>query len=125
MKLLLTALLTLALGACATIPQPNATRVAIQYATMKMIENSSAVTSGGVLEKTSEIRTMLDQSVEVDTQQIANSILSNVSPADRFLIQSFLVELEFYVLQAGVPADQRVRVNELLNWVDTAARFAS
>jgi uncharacterized protein YceK len=123
MKTLLIALTFLLVSGCATLGQSDSTRIMYQYATIKLIDNSSSITSQGVIDKVAEIRALADSQIEISPQSLVDDVLSSVPPAERFLIQSFVVELQHYVLQAEVPADQRTRLNTVLDWVEQAARL--
>jgi hypothetical protein len=126
------AIFALALSACATFSERDTgTRLLIQYSTMKLIEQSDAITSEGVVAHVERVRGMLDTSEEVAVVDLRRELLERVNldalgPADTLLLMALLdeVELSFQANTDVLSQEDRERVGTILDWVVSAARMS-
>lgn len=112
-------------GGCAGMGMQDPVNTGFTYATMKKIDSGSW-TSEAVLEEVARIRELAETSVEIDTQDIVNSVLERVGiddSAERFLAAQFLGGMQSYVLEAEIPEDRFVRLGKVLDAVELGARL--
>lgn len=133
MKRLLIALIALTLSACATLADSNTTaRVAVQYATLKVIEESKSISAADVLEKTSQVRSLIKADFEVSptnlfAEVVAGIDLSGLSASDQLLVSVLLQQIEYRVTEIERDPDisgRLVSINILLDWIEQAALLA-
>lgn len=127
-------LLTLAftLSACSTLQSNDTTtKLAVQYGTMKIIEQSDAVTADGVLRAVSKAREAANEEVriiDVRERVLAAIDIQDFSPADQLLITTLVdqvqAELAMSVTNGLLSEDDMVRLETLLGWVEDAAIMA-
>lgn len=126
------------LSGCSTIQQqiennPDASKLAVQVATMKVIEagnnaHERAVTTRSIV---SAAKVWLDTE-EVTVDLLHDKVMERVatlslSPSDKVLVTLLadmaVAELKKRVGDGLIPADKRVTVNQVLSWVDDAAKY--
>ena len=123
-SLLLLVVMMLA-GGCAHMGATDPVASGFTYATMDKIDRGSW-TSEGVLERVAELRERAETSVEVDTQDIVNSVLERLNmddPAEKLLVHQLLGGMQSYVLKAELPQDRFVRLSKVLDAVELGARL--
>lgn len=124
----------LMLGACSSIKLDTAPSdhlyVPVVYGTMKVIEERDEITADGVLRYVAYARTIIEQDLTVSAQQLAADLITqllteDLSPADKFLVQSLIerISIEVDERNARTP-DDVVALAVILDWVETGARLA-
>lgn len=112
-------------GGCAGFGINDPVATGFTYATMKKIDNG-LWTSDAVLEDIERIREFAQTSVEVDTQEIVNSVLERLDiddPAERLLVNRLLGGMQSYVLEAEIPEDRFMTLAKVLDAVELGARL--
>lgn len=138
MKYLMIAITALVLSACSTVDgltkSGSAARVAVQYSTMKLISQSSDVTSEDVLQRVEAVRALASADDTATVTALAEGVAEAVGwdsldPADQMLVRQLLIEAERQLQQKvgeGVlQEDDWVTVRALLDWIAQAARMAA
>lgn len=126
MKKLFLVLTLLVMTGCAglqTVGSPTLT--GFTYATMKQIENGQW-TKEAVLKEVEKYRNLAETSVEIDTQDIINSVLERSGvedSSDRFLLSQFLGGMQSYIIQVEVSEERFVRLQAVLDAVEYGARL--
>lgn len=126
---------TLTLAGCASTGGNEAAgRLAIQYATLKVIEQSDTVDAADVVAHVDRLRAHLDGEDEVALVDLRQELLSRIDmegldAADRLLVMTLLDQVEMALAldeESGLLDDEaKARIVEVLDWVVTAARMAS
>lgn len=136
--LFVVAVLLYVMTGCSTVQQqidknPDASKLAVQIATMKVIEAGSspherAVTTRSIV---SAAKTWLDtENVSVDA--LHDKVMERVAtlhlqPSDAVLVNMLadmtVAELKKRIGDGLIPADKKVTVNQVLSWVDDAAKY--
>lgn len=117
----------LSLTACSTLTSDGARQLAVQYATIRTIDQSANIDARGVIETTRQLRAIIKSDQTIDLRGLARQIdTSQLSPYDQLLV-SVLSEQIYHALRdyAGdvdLPVMERVLI--VLNWVDEAALMA-
>lgn len=122
---------------CATLSNTNtdSLELPITYGTLKVIERDNGVNAGDVMDIVSKVESF----VEVEDSVTASAIRSHVtsldawqelSPADKYLVSTLFTSveesIEAQVSQGDLlPEDVKVRVEELLDYIRTAALMAN
>lgn len=128
MKMITILVLALALSGCGSLGNINVADAGFTYGTIKQIENGNW-TQAAVLEEVANVRQQLgaDLSVEIDTQNIVDSVMARVGltdPSDRYLLGMFLRDMQSYVLEIDVPTERFQRLNDILDAVERGAMLA-
>lgn len=136
--LLVVSALLITLSGCSTIQEqidknPDASKLAVQIATMKVIE-----ANGNAHDRALTTRSIVSEAkVWVDTESVTVDILHdkvmerittlNLAPSDKalasLLADTAVAELKKRIGDGLIPADKRVTINEVLSWVDDAAKY--
>lgn len=135
MKKLLTAIalfLTLTLTSCAALqPENGATaRLAIQYTTLKVIEDSNDITADGVIEQVDKVRALVeaDRNISFDNlfRQVRSQIdFAGMQPSDQLLVAALFEQLEAQLPELPSGEQNRlVRIMTLLDWIESAAKLS-
>lgn len=115
------------LAGCGTLSSnPGAAQVPVQYATLKVIQQSEDVTKADVIEHVQRARSVLQSSESVSVDSLVSEVdLSGLAPEDRLLINALLSQIEYAASDVDVVGEERrVRIMTLLNWIEQAARYA-
>lgn len=137
-KLIFTTMVALALvsSGCASTGDTNREavgRLAIQYATLKVIERSDTITAEDVVAHVERVRALVDENAEVSLVDLRQELLSRIDmealdAADRLLVMTLLDQVELTLTdeaEIGVlDEDAKARVAEVLSWVAAAASMA-
>lgn len=132
MKALFLACLMLMMTGCAAIDVgESGYRVPVQFATMKVIEDSQTITARSVLEHTNRVRGIITTEDQINiTTLVDNTIdligLENLDASDRLLLTILFNNIEQAVadVRPDIPLEQqRLRLLTLLDWIDDAARL--
>lgn len=134
----------LALTGCGTLSGVSDTlaenqtgaKIAVQYATLKTIEESRSIEATDVQEHVARVRdkVLTDDSIALSRlrSEVRASIdFNGLTASDRLLLVTLLDVIESSVGEVTAPEvssplneEQRVRVLTLLDWVEQAARMA-
>jgi hypothetical protein len=122
---------SLLLASCATRPDNSGlARIAVQFGTLKAIEQSESINAEGVLRYTAFARGLVENDVVLDPAKIATEILNaidteNLSPSDRLLAQTLVlqIQVQFEELDLLDPST-RVTLLSVLEWIEQAARLS-
>lgn len=132
MKALFLACLMLMMTGCAAIDVAGSRyRVPVQFATMKVIEDSQTITARSVLAHTNRVRGIITTEDQINiTTLVDNTIdligLENLDASDRLLLTILFNNIEQAVadVRPDIPLEQqRLRLLTLLDWIDDAARL--
>lgn len=124
---------TTAVAGCASVGESDTGRLAIQYGTLKLIEQSDSVTSAGVIERIEWLRGTVDSEESILLAELRERLferidLDGLSPADRFLLNELVGQVEANInldLASGVLSPEaRARLGEILSWIEVAARMS-
>lgn len=127
---------TLALAGCAGTDNENREavgRLAVQYATIKVIERSDTITAEDVVAHVERVRALVDEDAEVSLADLRGELLSHIDmdgldAADRLLVMTLLDQVELTLADeievGGLDEDAKARVAEVLGWVVRAAAMA-
>lgn len=127
MKLITAILLTLLLTACSGLQTGDTTsRLAVQYATLKVIENSSGVEARDVVETVEKVRSVVSEDITVDVTKIVEALnLESLPPSDQLLVGALIGSIEIELYQAPLSDDERVaRLLTILDWIESAAMLS-
>ncbi len=133
MKALFLVCLMLLMTGCAAVElQESSARVPVQYATLKVIEDSDSIAARDVLQHTERVRQVVVNDAEINvTQLVDNTIeligIDSFEASDRLLLLILFNNIQQAVndVRPGMPLqEQRVRLLTLLDWIDQAARLA-
>lgn len=127
MKTLIISLLFFTLTACASLQSDNVTsRLAVQYATLKVIENSAGVDPADIIDAVEMVRSVVETDITIDVRKIVESLnLESLPPSDQLLIGALIGGIEIELYQAPLTEDERVaRLLTILDWIETAARLS-
>lgn len=119
----------IAFTACAALTTAESNRIAVQYATLKIINNSGDIDAQDVLAATDKVRGILETDVEVDLREIIASIaVDKLTPEDQLLVSVLFQQVRYSVEDvpesvAGASFVERLSV--ILAWIDEAAALAS
>lgn len=116
------------LTACATFEgggNDTTNRLVVQYATLKLIEQSDTVTAATIIEHVDRAQELLDseQVVSLDTL-IARVDLTGLDPSDRLLVSALFANIESAAIETP-ESDRLVRLREVTEWVRQAAGYAN
>lgn len=111
------------LSGCVTISEDMTRKLAVQYATLKVIENSSGVEAGDVLEAVAKVRSVVSEDISVDVTKIVQSLnLESLPPSDQLLVGALIGSIEIELYQAPLSEDERIaRLLSILDWIESAA----
>lgn len=133
MKALFLVCLMLLMTGCAAVDlQESSARVPVQYATLKVIEDSDSIAARDVLQHTKRVRRVVVNDAEINvTQLVDNTIdligIDSFEASDRLLLLILFNNIQQAVIDVrpDMPLqEQRVRLLTLLDWIDQAARLA-
>lgn len=132
-----------ALSGCTTRSTSTSTvtaRVAIQYATLRLIEDSDDITADGVVRHVQIVRSMLAENGTMPASAIAAKVLQSTDIAkldapDRLLVETLVLQVQsvYESVESGatgnsaslpVDADTRTSLMLVLAWIEQAARSA-
>ena len=129
-------LMVLMFTGCALIDRINrddtSTQLVVQYATIKLIDQSSAVSSSDVLEHVGRVKAVIDResatTVAALIQEAESHIPWNkIDRADQLLVRALIVavsdELEDRVGDGTLDPEHQLTVLAMLNWIEQAARM--
>lgn len=112
---------------CAGISELSTARLPIQYATIKVIQDSEGITSSGVVRYVSHARALIDRDVQINAKYISAEIVDalqseELSPADQFLAEQLILQIEIQLEDLNL-LDNSVRLSllDILDWVEEAA----
>lgn len=111
------------LAGCASIQEnEGSTRLAVQYTTLKMVEEDR-LTKEGIQETVDHVRTLIESDGEVDTVSLRSAVLSYVDvqsmePSKQLLIISLLDRIEAQIEERSIEGEKIESVSVLLDWID-------
>jgi hypothetical protein len=141
--LLWSVLMFVSLAGCASTSPSNSitARVAIQYATLRLIEDSDGITADGVINHVQIVRGMLAENSVMPVSDIAARILQStdiarLDPPDRLLVETLVLQVQAVAESAesgatgnsaSMPVDANTRTSLMmvLAWIEQAARSVS
>lgn len=133
MKAFIMICLALVMTGCAALESVSSgSRVPVQYATLKVIEDSSTITGRDVLMHTQRVRQLVSGNAELNLSSLLESTVERINldsfdASDRLLLMILLNNIEQALsdVHPDMPPDQqRIRLFTLLDWIDQAARLA-
>ncbi len=133
MKALFLVCLMLLMTGCAAVDlQESSARVPVQYATLKVIEDSDSIAARDVLQHTERVRQVVVNDAEINvTQLVDNTInligIDSFEASDRMLLLILFNNIQQAVIDVrpDMPlGEQKIRLLTLLDWIDQAARLA-
>jgi 5-formaminoimidazole-4-carboxamide-1-beta-D-ribofuranosyl 5'-monophosphate synthetase len=121
----------LLLSACTALTDRDARlRLAVSYATGKLIEQSSSITGPGVIGAVQNARAIVETDelvtvIDISAQIRAALNLDELGPADRMLVDALLLEVEReFEIRLGtgfIGHDDKLAILTFLDWVEFAA----
>jgi hypothetical protein len=102
-------------------------RLPIQYATLKIIEQSDDITADGVLRYVYRARELANLAVEINVQAIVKELMAELldeklSPADQFLVQALIQQIDYEITNLRlVRPESTLTILDVLVWVEQAA----
>jgi hypothetical protein len=121
----------IAMSGCSTlgngrIDAPDGSQLVVQYATLKLIEQSADVTGGAVIDRVERLRAYVTADSLVELAELraqAHGVVAwdSLAPSDRLLVRALFGAIES---QAEGAADSKALEAEmltLLDWVEDAA----
>lgn len=134
MKALLTATLlslTLIMAGCAALTSDQGTFV-VQYATIKLIEQSDEVSAQNVLDTTNKVRGIVEENEELTMSSLASGFrqrvdISSLQPSDQLLVSAIISRIQSTVSErldtnkSFFGIEQTTTILQLLDDVDEAA----
>ena len=140
-KAVIAVLAGLALSACSTLSSVSdtlaensqGTKVAVQFATLKTIEDSSDITADGVLVYVEEYRGKVQSEDTVSVDRLRQGVIESIgvedmAMSDRLMLETLLDLAEGYVAEVPAPDVEpgvhRLRVLTVLDWIEQAAIMA-
>lgn len=133
MKALFLVFLMLLMTGCAAVDlQESSARVPVQYATLKVIEDSDSIAARDVLQHTERVRRVVVNDAEINvTKLVDNTIeligIDSFEASDRLLLLILFNNIQQAVIDVrpDMPlGEQKIRLLTLLDWIDQAARLA-
>ncbi len=133
----ITLLVALALAGCGPISvlvkerNPTA-QLTVQYATLKVIEQSSTISATDVLQHVDRVRAVIDSNASITIGALSAQVRENIrwdrlAIADRLLLDALLTEAEARLAErigsGALSPDDRVTISALLDWIAQAARM--
>lgn len=121
---------------CATLSNTDtdSLELPITYGTLKVIERNNDVNAGDVIDIVSKVESFVDAEESATGSAIKSHVTSleewkELSPADKYLVSTLFTSveesIEAQVSQGDLlPEDVKVRIEELLEYVRTAALMA-
>jgi len=131
LPVLLAACLVFTLQACKSIDDSSAAMIAVEFATLKVIEESESITAEGVLRYVEFARGLINADTTINSARLAEEILQalqreNLSNADRFLVIALVQQIEINMASSGLlDEERRYRLHQILDWVEIGAWMAS
>lgn len=130
--LFLVCLMMLMTGCAAVDLQESSARVPVQYATLKVIEDSDSIAARDVLQHTERVRQVVVNDAEINISQLVDNTIDLIGidsfeASDRLLLMILFNNIQQAVIDVrpDMPLqEQRVRLLTLLDWIDQAARLA-
>lgn len=139
LKRLLIALLvcvSVVMSGCAGVTRaveesPTTARLAVQYATMKVIEQSSHITAADVLDHVERVRSIVTNDKPITLAALTNEVREGIrwdrlSPADAMLLDALLMEAEAQLWarigEGLLSAEAKATISTLLDWIANSAR---
>jgi uncharacterized protein YceK len=133
-KVLLMLAFALTLAGCQTLNTATSNELVVQYATMKLIEESDYVTSAGVSDTVAKVRLFLDGGdvVTLDEFSVLTTEYINdrytLQPSDKFIILAIISQVQTtiqseYELDV-INDDVEYRIRDFLDQVELAAKLS-
>lgn len=134
MKILIVVLFALLMTGCATLQNGDyRAQLPVQYATMKLIEESDSINSEGVIAAVNRTRSLMEVDAELELGFLADNVRSSIdwqslAPSDRLLINALISEIEAaldrrYDIEGQLPEDAKIRLSTLLDYIEEAAHM--
>lgn len=131
MKILMSVILALSLMGCSVLSTVSEDRnqIAVQYATLKVMESDS-VDGSRIVELVTDAREYVRAGESVAVSALASAARerlaeSGLSPADKILIDAILARaqarLEAEIGEGLLSEDQRLQLLTVLEWIESAA----
>lgn len=127
----LCAALILCLAGCTSIESDDATaRLTTQYATLRLIEQSSDITASGVIAHVERVRAIVQHDSLVSTAALVEQVMAGINteslaPSDRLLLLALIEYAAAHLEEVSLVSDDRMlSVLTLLTWIEQAARMA-
>lgn len=133
MKYIMMLAMVLVLAGCAGGPSEDRGKIAVTYGVLKLVEQSDTIDGDRVLSAVERVRVGVGESEVVSPEGLTELVLerldlAGLSPADRFLVQSVIGQVETGLLDdvdTGVlPEDYAAQLSVWLDWIEEAAYMA-
>lgn len=123
MKKLIAILSLVVLSGCATIQDQNlSAKLAVQYTTLKVVEEDK-LSKQGIQDTVTFTRRLIETDGRVDLTQLKSSVLgyidvTSLEPSNQLLVLTLLDEIEQQLEERTVEGDYVESVSVLLDWVE-------
>ena len=135
-KLLIALAMVLSLAGCAILEESSNTKTfAVQYATLKLLEESDSIDAQEVLDATQKVRMIISEDEQLSLTALSSSFrdkvdISSLQPSDQLLVNAIIRRVESTVT-SGLDIDtdvitdsQTITLLQLLDDIDEAASIA-
>jgi hypothetical protein len=128
------AIIALAMGGC-SVMQTNEGSFVVQYATLKLLEESTTISATDVLSTTDKVRTIVDTDQQITLVDINESFrrtvdISSLAPSDQLLVSTVINRIQVTVAERQpsdsnfISIEQTTTILQLLDAVDEAAMLS-
>lgn len=121
--------LVAALPGCATVSDAS-TKLPVQYATLKLIEQSDQIGPSDVISHVRRVRALTAQDTELSTADLVTQVLAGIDTdalevSDRLLLMALVGYVADSLGEVNlISSDHKLSLLTLLDWVEQAARLA-
>ncbi len=126
-SLLATALaLSVLVTGCAALDTGNdsTNRLVVQYATLKLIEQSDDITAADVVERVDRAQALLDSEQLVSLDTLVDIDVTGLEPSDRLLVMTLFSRIEDAAIDTP-ESERTVRLREITEWIRQATTYAN
>lgn len=133
----LAAILALLIAGCASVTRfveesPTTARLAVQYATLKVIENSSDISASDVIRNVDRARALITNAGSITLAALSAEVRKGIrwdrlDTADALLLDAVLTEAEAQLWQrigdGEMSAEAKTTISTLLDWIEQSAQL--
>lgn len=127
------AIMASGIAACSTlgngkIDSPDTAKLAVQYGTLKLIEQSDSVDGQAVLDRTAKLRAYVEADSVVDLARLraeAEGLVNwdSLDASDRLLVLALFDQIETTAERTETPTELEATLLQILDWAEQAARI--
>lgn len=117
-------------GCAGMLENAGSTKLPVQYATLKVIEDSDSITGQDVVERVEELRTLVEDNATISIDRLVAEVRGPIdfdalAPSDRLLVEALISQIEYAARDIDLVGEARqVKLLTLLDWVEQAAGYA-